>query len=371
MNLDGQDNPLSSHLSDEQLWIEVDTELARLEEAAGVFDQAAADSLGLSRSDLQCLGVVLRRGRVTAGELADACSLTTGSVTALLDRMEKTGYLRRSADPADRRRVLVEATPMAAERVQALLAPLTAATRARLEGASIADLGTVRDYLRAGADARAEQAAAIRARLSGASAANELASPLAALQAGRLLFNAGTSVVRIAANRDMPDLYRVRFEGAPPQIESNDGVVAIRHKRGALLPFRKSSVTEVVLNGSIPWSIEVRGGTSMVTAELADVRLESLTVTGGASMLDLTLGGPTGVVAVRISGGASEFTVHRPRGTPMRLRMRGSMSWAIVDGAPAAATAGSAWLDYPGDEGSGRYDIEVSGAASMLRVDVS
>ena len=371
MNLDAQDNRLSSSVPDEKLWSEVDAELARLQEASGVFDQAAADSLGLSRSDVQCLGVVLRRGPITAGALAEACSLTSGSVTALLDRMEKSGYLRRIADPGDRRRVLVEATAMASERVQALLAPLTTSTRARLEGVRADHLSAVRDYLRAEADVRDEQAAAIRSRLSGPPVANELAAPLAAVRAGRLLFNAGTSVARIATDREMPDLYRVHFEGAAPQIDNNDGVVAIRHKRGSLLAFRKSSVTEVVLNGSIPWSIEVRGGTSMVTAELADVRLESLMVTGGASMLDVTLGPPAGVVAVRISGGASEFTVHRPRGTAMRLRMRGSMSWATVDGRPAAATSGSAWLEYPGDTANGRYDIEVSGAASMLRIDAS
>ena len=371
MNLDDQENRLSSRSQNEQLWIEVDAELVRLQEAAAAFDQAAADSLGLNRSDVQCLDVVLSRGPITAGALADACSLTTGSVTALLDRMERSGYLHRNADPADRRRVLVEATPMAAERVRALLAPLATATHARLDGVSAEHLIAIRDYLRAGAEVRAEEAAAIRAHLSGPPVANELSTPLGAVTAGRLLFNAGTSVVRIRAERDTQDLYRVHFEGSPPNIESNDGIVVIRHKRGSLLAFRKSSVTEVVLNGSIPWSIEVRGGTSMVTAQLADVRLESLAVTGGASMLDLTLGRPTGVIAVRISGGASEFTVHRPRGTSMRLRMRGSMSMAIVDGAPATAAAGTAWLEYPGDAGSGRYDIEVSGAASMLRVDAS
>ena len=371
MNLDDQDTDLSSSAPHEKLWTEVDTELARLQEAAGVFDQAAADSLGLSRSDVQCLSVVLHRGSMSAGALAEACSLTTGSVTALLDRMEKSGYLRRIADPGDRRRVLVEATPAAAERVRALLAPVATATRARLEGLSADHLSAVRNYLRAAADVRAEQAAVIRTRLSGPPVANELSAPLADLRAGRLLFNAGTSVVRISADREMPDLYRVHFEGAAPHVESNEGVVAIRHRRGSLLAFRKSSVTEVLLNASIPWGIEVRGGTSMVTADLADVNLESLTVTGGASMLELTLGRPSDVVVVRISGGASEFTVRRPRGASMRVRVRGSMSWAIVDGVPAAMTAGSAWLDYPGDVGSGRYDIEVSGAASMLRIDAS
>lgn len=369
MNLDSQEKRLSSALAHDPLWGEVETELARLQEAAEAFDQAAADSLGLNRSDARCLVVVLGRGPMTAGDLAEACSLTTGSVTALLDRMERAGYLRRSADPDDRRRVLVEATPTAAERMRALLAPLAEATRSRLDGVSAEQLGGIRDYLRAGADVRSEQAAAMRARLSGARVPDELSAPLDGVRAGRLVFQAGASTVRVSADPTMPDLYRVHFEGTPPQVESRDGVVAIRHRRGSLLAFRKHQATDVILNGSIPWSVEVRCGASQAVVDLAGVRLESLTVTGSASTIDVTLARPSDAVPVRISGGASEFTVLRPRGTPTRLRVRGSMSWAIVDGAPTAPFRGGGWLDYPGDGGDGRYDIEVSGGASMLRVD--
>lgn len=371
MTLDAQENRLSSSSDSEQLWEEVDTELLRLQEAAAAFDQAAADSLGLNRTDAQCLVAVLSHGPMTAGALAEACSLTTGSVTALLDRMERSGHLRRSADLEDRRRVMVEATPAAAERMRELLAPLTTATRSHLDGVSAEQLGAIRDYLRAGADARSAEATAIRAGLSGAPTPNKLSVPLGGVRAGRLVFQTGASQVRVGADCDMSDLYRVHFEGTPPHVESHDGVVAIRYRRGSLLPFRKHQATEVIINGTIPWTIEVRGGTSQVTAELADVRLEMLTVTGGASIVAVTLGRPRDIVPVRISGGASNFTVLRPRGTPTRLRVRGSMSWAVVDGVPTAPFNGSGWLDYPGDGGGGRYDIEVSGGASMLRIDAS
>jgi len=44
---------------------------------------------------------------VTAGELAVATGLSTGALTALIDRLERAGYIARFADPRDRRRVLV------------------------------------------------------------------------------------------------------------------------------------------------------------------------------------------------------------------------------------------------------------------------
>ena len=47
---------------------------------------------------------------MTAGQLAAEARLTSGSITAAIDRMERAGYVRRVADPEDRRRVLVEPT---------------------------------------------------------------------------------------------------------------------------------------------------------------------------------------------------------------------------------------------------------------------
>ena len=105
MNLDTQDNPMSSEYR-ERLIAEVSSCVSEFQDATNAVDQAVADHLGINRTDLQCLGVVTLRGPMTAGALAEACALTSGSVTAVLDRMERAGYLRRTSDPADRRRVL-------------------------------------------------------------------------------------------------------------------------------------------------------------------------------------------------------------------------------------------------------------------------
>ena len=47
---------------------------------------------------------------MTAGLLAKLTGLTTGAITAALDRLEKTGLARRVPDAHDRRKVLVELT---------------------------------------------------------------------------------------------------------------------------------------------------------------------------------------------------------------------------------------------------------------------
>jgi DNA-binding MarR family transcriptional regulator len=47
----------------------------------------------------------------TPAVLAEKCQVTRAGMTSRLDRLEKAGYVTRTADPADRRRVIVEATP--------------------------------------------------------------------------------------------------------------------------------------------------------------------------------------------------------------------------------------------------------------------
>ena len=47
------------------------------------------------------------------GEVAARMHITSGSVTSLLDNLERNGYVVRSSDTDDRRRVLVDVTPAA------------------------------------------------------------------------------------------------------------------------------------------------------------------------------------------------------------------------------------------------------------------
>ena len=42
---------------------------------------------------------------MTVGRIGELTGLTTGATTRLVDRLEQAGFVRRVADPADRRRV--------------------------------------------------------------------------------------------------------------------------------------------------------------------------------------------------------------------------------------------------------------------------
>src|ERR1700690_1870645 len=73
-----------------------------------LFSQSVADRLGLAVTDAEALEQLATLGRATAGQIAELTGLTTGAATRMIDRLEQSGFVRRAADPADRRRGIVE-----------------------------------------------------------------------------------------------------------------------------------------------------------------------------------------------------------------------------------------------------------------------
>lgn len=84
---------------------------------------ATAQAVGLGPTDLYAVGTLAFYGRMTSGDLAAKTGLTTGATTRLIDRLEQRGLVRRVTDPADRRRVLVEAVEDNGIELDAALAP--------------------------------------------------------------------------------------------------------------------------------------------------------------------------------------------------------------------------------------------------------
>jgi len=128
-------------------------------------DEAGGRAMGINATDGRCIDIVQRAGRIAAGELAEQASLTTGTVTAVVDRLEKKGYLRRVADPSDRRRVLVETTELTDRRATELWGPLGERGFKELDSFSVADLEAVLRFLRLSAELNETRAAEVRAEL--------------------------------------------------------------------------------------------------------------------------------------------------------------------------------------------------------------
>ncbi|MFJ4223190.1 MarR family winged helix-turn-helix transcriptional regulator [Microbacterium sp. NPDC089695] len=70
---------------------------------------------GLTTARVHLLWILQHSGPSTQQSLAQACDVSPRNITGLVDALEKTGHVRRTPHPADRRAVLVELTPSAIE----------------------------------------------------------------------------------------------------------------------------------------------------------------------------------------------------------------------------------------------------------------
>jgi DNA-binding MarR family transcriptional regulator len=127
------------------------------------FDNLAAQRLGVNDTDLHCLNIIENSGGSTAGELATQAGLTTGAVTGVIDRLEKAGFARRVADPADRRRVKVEVTPKFYARAEKIWGPAAKQWSATLARQFTADeLDLIIRFLRTSNELTREQLERLR-----------------------------------------------------------------------------------------------------------------------------------------------------------------------------------------------------------------
>src|SRR2546423_10702927 len=93
-------------------------EAMRRSSAQGVvYGQTVANVAGIANSDLECMDILCREGRVTAGRLAEVTGLTTGAITGVVDRLEKAGLVRRERDAVDRRKVYIALVPEKVARI--------------------------------------------------------------------------------------------------------------------------------------------------------------------------------------------------------------------------------------------------------------
>jgi hypothetical protein len=164
-------------------------------------------------------------------------------------------------------------------------------------------------------------------------------------------------------------LYRATFEGPAPEITVKGGIVRVQQRR-RFRPFDwRSQSADFALATAVPWDISLRGGMWKLVADLGELRVTALEVTGGASDIEVTLPAPVGIVPVRVSGGASEVLLRRPAGTEARAEMNGGAGQLIFDGQRLGAVGGRAVLTSGGfAEAADRYEIRFTGGASQVTV---
>lgn len=121
-------------------------ELQQASTTAVVLSETVAAKVGLHPTDLEALGELASGRPSTAGDLARATGLTSGAVTRLIDRLVAAGLARRTADPLDRRRVVVELTSRA-NAILPFYAGMARATSAALSAYGERELALFREMV--------------------------------------------------------------------------------------------------------------------------------------------------------------------------------------------------------------------------------
>ncbi|MEM8649895.1 MAG: MarR family transcriptional regulator [Pseudomonadota bacterium] len=118
----------------------------RLYDAIDRLDTQAAALVNVSRNDLRCLNL-LATAPSKPSHIAKELGLTSGSVTTLLDRLERANLIRRDRDPDDRRGVLIHPTEHLFETVGPLYRSTVLKLRERAAGYSQTELNEAVKYL--------------------------------------------------------------------------------------------------------------------------------------------------------------------------------------------------------------------------------
>ena len=200
--------------------------------------------------------------------------------------------------------------------------------------------------------------------MTNTSSAAVVAAPLGSVAMGRLVFVRGAAHLRIGVDASMADLYRARFEGKLPHVWVDGGTVTVKYR-----PSLHRTSGEIVLSGRVPWAINAGMGMADVVADLADLELTDLEISGGASRLEVKLPRPKAAVPVRIGAGASNVELIRPAAVPVRVRIGGGASKLAIDDVRVGAGGGRTdWRSPDYDLVEGRYDIEIGAGASKVTV---
>jgi DNA-binding MarR family transcriptional regulator len=127
---------------------EIKESLRELRVQLALLNHRIGGQLDLRDVDLDCLDLVSRHGPVSPGTLARRAGLHPATMTGILDRLERDGWVTRDRDPSDRRAVVVRARRDRGAEVIRLYAGMNSSMDQICAGYQEAELELLADFLR-------------------------------------------------------------------------------------------------------------------------------------------------------------------------------------------------------------------------------
>lgn len=111
-----------------------------------LFRHAIGEKLGITVTDVECLGLIFLRGLATPSEVAKHTGLSSGATTALLNRLEKARLIERRPNPDDRRSSHIVLVAETAEQIAPMFASLREAQDKIVSSYTEAQLELLADF---------------------------------------------------------------------------------------------------------------------------------------------------------------------------------------------------------------------------------
>ncbi len=151
-------NSISSSDSDAQarrrrLTASIKQSLRALSIQLSLLNHQVGAHLGLNDVDLDCLDLIARHGPLSPSALAQRAGLHAATMTGILDRLERGGWVARERDPSDRRAVVVRALRNRNPELMRLYAGMNSSMNEICAGYGDAELEVLADFLGRTADA--------------------------------------------------------------------------------------------------------------------------------------------------------------------------------------------------------------------------
>jgi hypothetical protein len=207
------------------------------------------------------------------------------------------------------------------------------------------------------------------APVNGNPADHAVSAPRAGLTDSAFELLSGAASVTVRTADIGGDLYRASTpldSGQLPKVINQNGRVQLQLVNSGPLG---ATALDVQLSNKVKWSVRMSGGATSESLQLATGKVSAVDIVTGATNIDVSLPKPTGTVPVRISGGASELTVHTPAGVAARVTANSGAGQIIVYGANRQGVAAGTVLTSPGwATASNRYDVQLLSGVGVVTV---
>lgn len=136
--------------------------LRRLTNQLHRLNDAVGHHIDLLPGDLEVLDLIDREGPMSPRDVTASTGIHPATLTGILDRLERGGWLSRRPDQSDRRKLVVTAERERGAELVRLYAPMAKAITALCSGYSDDELALIVDFLQEAGDAGARAAVEVR-----------------------------------------------------------------------------------------------------------------------------------------------------------------------------------------------------------------